>query len=230
MKVTIKNLAFGCHLFKFLAIITPMVSIWGEEMPSKNNSFNIVQIGDPVLRQKARELSKEEILGPNIQDLIEKMKIIMREAPGVGLAAPQIGIPLQLAVIEDSPEYHRHYSEEELMEKDRYPVPFHVIINPKLFLYENSPKADFFEGCLSVQGLNGIVSRAASVRVECLNEHADPIVIEAHGWYARILQHEIDHLNGILYLDRVQTRTLTTHENFDKYYKALSVKEICETE
>lgn len=190
------------------------------------NHFKIVQLGDPILRHTARELSIEEILSPRTQELISKMTQIMREAPGVGLAAPQIGVPLQIAVIEDLSEYHTHYTHEQLKERGRYPVPFHVIINPKLSFLDESSQAEFYEGCLSVHGFNGIVSRASAVRVQCLNEQAEPVIIEAHGWYARILQHEIDHLNGILYLDRANTKTLTTAENFDKYYKGLTVKEI----
>ena len=76
---------------------------------------------------------------------------------------------------------------------------------------------EFFEGCLSVEGFAAVVSRATHVRVECLNDRAEPVTIEAHGWYARILQHEIDHLNGTLYVDRMNSRTLTTAENLLRF-------------
>lgn len=198
-------------------VISP--NIYGEEhMPDElQKTLNIVQIGDPVLRQTARELQKEEILGSYIQDLIKEMAATMRNAPGVGLAAPQIGIPIQLIVIEDLAEYHGYLTPEQLKERDRTPVPFHVVINPKIYLDDSMAPVEFFEGCLSIDGLCGLVPRAASVRVECLNENAEPIVIDAEGWYARILQHEIDHVNGILYIDRADTRTLTTPENHKKY-------------
>jgi peptide deformylase len=117
----------------------------------------------------------------------------MHEAPGVGLAAPQVGVSIQLAVIEDQPEYLAHHSAEELATLQRSAVPFHVIINPKLTLLDKG-SAQFFEGCLSVEGYQAVVERALDVRVECLNERAEEITINAHGWYARILQHEIDHL------------------------------------
>ena len=136
----------------------------------------------------------------------------MHEAPGVGLAAPQIGVSIQLAVIEDQPEYLTDLSAAEIAATQRSPVPFHVIINPKLTLLDNG-SAQFFEGCLSVEGYQAIVDRALDVRVECLNERGEEITINAHGWYARILQHEIDHLNGTLYIDRMKTRTFTTSEN-----------------
>jgi peptide deformylase len=94
----------------------------------------------------------------------------------------------------------------------RTAVPFHVIINPKLSFPDEST-AKFFEGCLSVEGYQAVVERSLNVRVECLNERGEEVTIDAHGWYARILQHEIDHLNGTLYVDRMNTRTLTTIEN-----------------
>ena len=132
-----------------------------------------------MLRQIAKELSIEEILSPEIQELIETMKATMKAAPGVGLAAPQIGKPIQLAVIEDA--HHSHLNTEQLAVRDRHPVPFHVIINPRLYIEESAEKAEFSEGCLSVPEFVGIVARAKSVRVECLNERAELVVIEAKG-------------------------------------------------
>ena len=187
--------------------------------------LNIVQAGDPVLRKKGRELTKEEIRSPRIQTLIELMRETMREAPGVGLAAPQIGESIQLAVIEDRADYIDDIPAEKLAELQRAAVPFHVIINPKLSLIGDS-SAQFFEGCLSVEGYQAVVDRALNVRVECLNERGEEITINAHGWYARILQHEIDHLNGTLYIDRMKTRTLTTTENAFRYWMDHSVDEV----
>jgi peptide deformylase len=187
--------------------------------------LKIVQAGDPVLRKQSRQLTKQEILSPQIQQLIELMRTTMREAPGVGLAAPQIGVSIQLAVIEDQPEYLAHHSEDELAELQRSAVPFHVIVNPKLTLLGNE-SAQFFEGCLSVEGYQAIVDRALNVRVECLNERAEEITINTHGWYARILQHEIDHLNGALYIDRMKTRTLATSENMLRFWNNQSIEQV----
>jgi len=179
----------------------------------------IVQTGNPVLRRVGRELAPEEIKSSTIQELIESMRDTMRAAPGVGLAAPQIGQSLQLAVIEDRSEYTQNVSAEQVKERHRSTIEFHVIINPKLTQLDES-SAEFYEGCLSVEGYQAVVRRAYRVRVECLNERAEPIMIEAEGWYARILQHEIDHLNGKLYIDRMDSRTFTTNENLVSYWKA----------
>jgi len=187
--------------------------------------LEIVQTGDPVLRRISRPLTKDEILSPSIQELIPLMRDTMREAPGVGLAAPQIGQSIQLAVIEDRANYIKDVSAEELAARQRSAIPFHVIINPKLTVVGNS-SAVFFEGCLSVEGYQAIVERALDVRVECLNERAEEVTINAHGWYARILQHEIDHLNGILYVDRMKTRTYTTGENFFRHWMDQSIEEV----
>ncbi len=175
-------------------------------------TLEIVQTGHPVLRAVARTLSVDEIRSPATQQLIAEMRDTMRAAPGVGLAAPQIGESLQLAVIEDRADYLEDVSPEHLAKLQRSPVDFHVIINPKLTPIGETVLA-FYEGCLSVAGFVAVVPRAESVRVECLNERAEPITITAHGWYARILQHEIDHLNGTLYIDRMETRTFASVEN-----------------
>lgn len=180
--------------------------------------LKILQVGEPVLRQQARELSIEEILSPTIQELILLMKETMWDAPGVGLAAPQIGESLQLIVIEDRPEYVKILSDEQAKTRQRLPVPFHVIINPKITVKENNTD-EFYEGCLSVAGFVGLVPRALAVKVECLDERANPVTIEATGWYARILQHEIDHLQGTLCIDRMKIQSFTSFDNYNRYWK-----------
>src|SRR5690348_11241147 len=105
--------------------------------------LKIVQAGEPALRQPARQLSPEEIRGAEIQQLIEWMRETMRDAPGVGLAAPQVGLSLQLAVIEDPADLQRAMAPEKLAERGRRPVPFHVIVNPSLAL-DGAP-VEFFE-------------------------------------------------------------------------------------
>ena len=176
----------------------------------------VLQVGDPVLRGQCQRLSNDEIASEAIQELIRLMRETMRAAPGVGLAAPQVGVPLQLAVIEDRAEYHKDIPAARLTERERRPVPFHVIVNPTITSY-GRPDVEFYEGCLSLAGFSALVPRAAQVHVACLNERAEPTVIEARGWYARILQHEIDHLNGALYFDRMLPRTFTTTENLIKF-------------
>jgi len=183
-----------------------------------------MQAGEEVLRGEARELSlsREEILSDKIHELIAHMRETMRHAPGVGLAAPQVGVALRLAVIEDREEYHMKLTPAQLLERERKPVPFHVVINPRIVSAENT-SVEFFEGCLSVAGYSAIVPRARGVTVEFLNEKAETRRVEAVGWYARILQHEIDHLGGVLHVDRMHAGTLTTLENLDRFWKDLPV-------
>src|SRR5215217_90893 len=187
--------------------------------------LKIVQTGDPILRKQSRPLTRDEILSPSIQQLIELMRETMRDAPGVGLAAPQIGESIQLAVIEDREGYIGNLSDDQLAERQRAAIPFHVIINPKLSFLDDS-SAQFFEGCLSVSGFQAVVDRALNVRVDCLNECGEQLTLKALGWYARILQHEIDHLNGTLYIDRMKTRTLTTAENMFRFWSTQSIKQV----
>ena len=190
--------------------------------------LKILQVGEPVLRQRAKALSPAEISSREVQELIDWMRETMHGAPGVGLAAPQIGIALQLAVIEDKPEYMRDAPAEVLKERERKPVPFHVIINPKITFHKGA-QPEFFEGCLSLAGFTAVVERAAKVKVECLDHRGQPKVIEASGWYARILQHEIDHLHGTLYIDRMHTRSFMSVDNFNRYWKDKRVDEVAKS-
>jgi peptide deformylase len=185
--------------------------------------LKIVTVGEPVLRATAQTLSKEQILSPAIQNLIHYMRETVRDAPGVGLAAPQIGEQLQLAVIEDRAEYHKAFSDAELKERGRKAVPFHVIVDPVIELLTD-PTEIFFEGCLSLPGFMAVVPRAKKVRVKCLDHRGEPQTIEASGWYARILQHEIDHLHGTLYIDRMQSRTFCSLENYTRHWKDKAVR------
>ncbi len=209
----------------------------------RRKGLTIVQVGDPVLRQPARALTAEEIRSRPIRQLIDKMRQTMHDAPGVGLAAPQIGLPLQIAVIEDREEYLEEIPDEQLSERERQPIPFHVLINPVIMGETHVAHASrsaqgavpkpasgesviFYEGCLSLGGFTALVPRARRVRVACLDEHGKRKTIEASGWYARILQHEIDHLNGRLYIDRMDSRSFTSLENFGQFWKAQPIAEI----
>ncbi len=184
-----------------------------------------MQVGEAVLRQQAKTLTAGEIRSRETQELIEWMRETMHDAPGVGLAAPQIGLGLQLTVIEDKPENLKDAPADLLKERERKPVPFHVLINPKITL-EGPADVEFFEGCLSLSGFTALVPRARKVKVEYLDHKGNEKAMEASGWYARILQHEIDHLQGTVYIDRMYTRTLMTGDNFNRYWKNKSVAEI----
>ena len=187
--------------------------------------LTIVQAGEPVLRRPARALRPNEIRSREIRELIQQMKETMHAAPGVGLAAPQIGQGIQLAVIEDRPEYIKDWTPEQLAERERKAVPFHVIINPKITLVDEE-RVEYFEGCLSLTNLMALVPRARSVRVECVDEKGEAKVIVASGWYARILQHEIDHLGGKMYVDHMYPRTLMTVENYTRHWKDKTVTQM----
>jgi peptide deformylase len=187
--------------------------------------LKIVQAGEMVLRERARPLSPEEIRSRETHELIEHMRETMHDAPGVGLAAPQIGLPIQLVVIEDCEEYQANLALQSLAERERRPVPFHVLINPKIVSSTGGP-VEFFEGCLSVDGLSAVVPRYSTVKVECLDEDGVAQEFDASGWYARIVQHEIDHLHGTLYIDRMHSHTLTTVENLGRFWKDLPIAEV----
>jgi peptide deformylase len=189
--------------------------------------LKIMQAGDPVLRQLARPLTGEEIRAHEIQQLIEEMREAMRAAPGVGLAAPQAGYPLQLAVIEDRADYHQKLTARQLEERERRPVPFQVLINPTI-VSRSEESRTFFEGCLSVAGFCALVPRSPAVRVEYLDEHGAHRSQNATGWHARIVQHEVDHLQGALYIDRMLSRSFTSLENLAQHWKDLPAQEVLE--
>jgi peptide deformylase len=184
--------------------------------------LKIVQSGDPVLREAAQPLTTGEIVKDEVQRLIRDMQETMRDAPGVGLAAPQVGLPLQLPVIEDQEEILKNLTAQELALKGRRPVPFQVLINPKI-VRAGEDKVEFHEGCLSLTGFSAIVPRTRTVRVEYLDERGEPRSVDADGWYARILQHEIDHVHGTLYIDRMHSRTFTSLDNWNRYWKGKPV-------
>jgi peptide deformylase len=151
----------------------------------------IVTLPEPVLRRKAHPIGKVD---KNLQTLIDDMVETMRDAPGVGLAAPQIGLSERLIVVE-------YYERDEDEEKEDAPKKVWAVINPEI-IKASAEKLTGVEGCLSIPGLVGEVERHASIQVKGLNRHGKPLKVKADGWLARIFQHEIDHLNGILFTDR----------------------------
>jgi peptide deformylase len=153
----------------------------------------IVTLPEPVLRRKARPVTTFD---KKLQTLIDDMIETMREAPGVGLAAPQVGISERLIVIEyvDPPE------EDEEEPKEVKPK-LYVMVNPEI-VKSSEEKVLGVEGCLSIPGLVGEVERFATVQVKGLNRRGQPMKVKAEGWLARIFQHEIDHVNGVVFPDR----------------------------
>lgn len=189
--------------------------------------IKIAGAGEPGLRNAARPLRREEIGSARIGELIEHMRETLVDAQGVGLAAPQIGEPLQLVIVEDKAEYQSNLTPAELAERERRPIPFHVLINPEIEL-STPPDVSFFEGCLSLPGFVAIVPRARKVRVRAFNDAGRAVQIEAEGWYARILQHEMDHLKGALYIDRMRSRSFCSVEHYNRHWKSRSIAELLE--
>jgi peptide deformylase len=187
----------------------------------------IVQIGAPVLRGRAAEVAPERIATPEIQGLVTTMIATMRAAPGVGLAAPQIGVPLRVIVLEDRAEGIGKLTEVERRERERVAFGPRVIVNPVLSPVGDA-RATFFEGCLSVSGYAGLVERALEVEVTGLDEHGAPVTWRARGWPARILQHEVDHLNGTIYVDRMNTRSFSTAEQAKARFGGKPIAEVLE--
>jgi peptide deformylase len=178
------------------------------------NELEIIQCGDPVLRREARPVDPSTLKTPEMQRLIEQMHVTMEAAPGVGLAAPQVAVPLQLAVLQDGPERWGHVSDSDRAARQRDELPFTVLVNPVVTPVDPDDLVTFYEGCLSVPGLTGAVARYRAVRVQALDECGQALERVFTGWPARIVQHEVDHLHGLLYLDRVETRSLSTNENY----------------
>lgn len=177
----------------------------------------IVQAGAPVLRAVAVEVEPGRVHSTEVQQLIRSMIAVMRAAPGVGLAAPQIGVPLRVFVLEDREELAARMTAEERRERERTPFPVRVFLNPTLRPLGSEQKL-FFEGCLSVKGFTALVPRSAEVELSGLDEHGAPQRLRLRGWPARIAQHEMDHLNGTLYLDRMLPRSYSTLEQARALY------------
>jgi peptide deformylase len=164
----------------------------------------IVTAGHPVLRRPAEPFDGQ-LDTATLQRLIDTMRRVMHAAPGVGLAAPQIGIPLRIAVLEDAgtPD------PEAAAARSRTPLPFTTILNPS-YTPADDAFGSFYEGCLSVPGYQAVVYRHRTVTASYLQPDGAAVETVFHGWAARIVQHETDHLNGTLYLDRAEPRSLTS--------------------
>ena len=170
----------------------------------------IIRMGHPLLRKEAKKVPIKNIKSPEITALIKDMRDTMKNADGIGLAAPQIGISLQLAIIEipeDSPRYPGAKKSDHL-----------VIFNPKITILDKKTQG-YWEGCLSLPGLRGFVERPRKIRVNFLNEKAEEISLELEGFLSTVFQHEIDHLFGKLYVDRItDTTKLSFNEENETYH------------
>ena len=156
----------------------------------------IIGPDNPVLRRKARPVA--DLKNPGLQQLIDDMLQTLRDAPGVGLAAPQVAVSERVAVV----EYAEPVEGAPDAERAEPPKPkLYVVINPEITSM-NGKMVEGSEGCLSLPGYAGHVMRHEAITVKALNRKGKPIKIKANGWLARIFQHEIDHLDGVLFIDR----------------------------
>jgi peptide deformylase len=179
-----------------------------QELLSGDALPGIVQAGHPVLRQRSAAF-EGQLDAAELSGLIGLMREVMHAAPGVGLAAPQLGIPLQLAVLEDQFEI----DEDAAAARGRVPLEFFAILNPS-YAALGTGTAAFFEGCLSLSGLQAVVERAESVRLDYETPEGEHASRDFSGWQARIVQHETDHLHGMLYIDRAELRSLSTNSEY----------------
>jgi peptide deformylase len=179
-----------------------------QELLSAESLPAIVQAGHPVLRQEAAPFDGQISPG-ELEQLITLMRRVMHEAPGVGLAAPQLGIPLQLAVLEDRFDV----DPEAAAVRHRTPLDFLAIINPR-YIPVGGETAAFFEGCLSLRGLQAVVVRHERVLLQYQTPEGPGAEREFEGWQARIVQHETDHLHGVLYVDLAELRSLSGNAEY----------------
>jgi len=179
--------------------------------------LEIASVGDPVLRAPAASVEEERLRSPEVQRLIDDMIETMRAAGGAGLAATQVSVPLRVAVIEVDHNPRYPY---------KPPIPLTVIVNPVISPVD-AQELVINEGCLSVPGLRGDVARSLRVRVRYLDRTGSPCETVAVGLSAGTFQHEVDHLDGVLFLDRVNDpTTFTTWAQFERHHQAAFLRRI----
>ena len=179
--------------------------------------LKIATVGHPVLRTPAREVSREELLSERMQRFIDDLVETMRDANGAGLAANQVFEPVRICVIEvgDNPRYP--YKPK---------IPLTILVNPRIEPLSDETFENY-EGCLSVPDLRGVVRRHVEIRVRAWDRYGQEIDQVVRGLSAGTFQHEVDHLDGKLFLDRVEDpRTLCTWANFERYHKAAFVERV----
>jgi peptide deformylase len=175
----------------------------------------IATIGHPVLRQRSREMTREELASEATQRFIDDLIETMRDASGAGLAAPQVYEPIRVVAV-------------EVKKNARYPykpdIPLTVLVNPVIEALTDET-FDNYEGCLSVPNLRGVVARATEVRLRAWDRHGNDVDTVVRGLSAGTFQHECDHLDGAVFLDRVKdTRTLSTWTDFERFHMAAFVE------
>jgi peptide deformylase len=194
--------------------------------------LKVARLGHPAVRRPAQPVAREAVRTPEVQRLIDDMIETMHEYDGVGLAAPQVHVGLRLAVIEvpaarareEGPqdERRRIHSDAADDERSEAGVPLTVLVNPVVTPL-GSRRVAGYEGCLSVPDLRGLVRRLDRLRLEALDRQGKAYSVEASGFFARVIQHECDHLEGRVYLDRMDDlRSLSFLREFERFGAAAS--------
>ncbi|MFM7253903.1 MAG: peptide deformylase [Ilumatobacteraceae bacterium] len=177
----------------------------------------ILHVGNPLLREVSREVSRDELASPAMQELIDDLIDTMHAANGAGIAAPQVGELVRITTIEVNKNPRYPY---------KPPIPLTVVVNPVIEFLDDE-LVEVNEGCLSVPNMRGNVMRHVNIRVRYLDRHGVEHDEVKRGLTAGTFQHEIDHLDGLLFLDRVHdSRTLTTWEQFERHHRAAFVERI----
>ncbi|XP_068169161.1 peptide deformylase, mitochondrial [Antennarius striatus] len=174
--------------------------------PSGPPYNHVCQVGEPVLRSQAAAVDPAAISGPEIQRVINTLVKVMRKSDCVGLSAPQIGVPLRILVLEYPEKMLEESSPASRQVRGLSAQPLQIFINPHLRILDGQT-VYFREACESIAGFSASVPRYLSVEVTGLNEKGENVTWQASGWSARILQHEMDHLNGVLYIDHMDSKT-----------------------
>jgi peptide deformylase len=170
----------------------------------------VARLGHPVLREKTREVTREEISSPEMRRLVKDMIETMHEYGGVGLAAPQVHESVRLAIIEFDTDQGRYEVGES--------QPLLVIWNARVKVLDEATSG-FWEGCLSVPGLRGYVERPSKIEVNYLDERGKPQTLTAEGFLATVFQHELDHLDGVVYVDRITDKSrFAFSEEYARYH------------
>ncbi|XP_028624468.1 peptide deformylase, mitochondrial [Grammomys surdaster] len=179
--------------------------VWGAPQPPYPR---VCQVGDPVLRAVAAPVEPKQLAGPELQRLVGQLVRVMRRRRCVGLSAPQLGVPLQVLALEFPDTLFRALSPRLRELRQMEPFPLRVLVNPSLRVLD-SRLVTFPEGCESVAGFLACVPRFQAVQISGLDPKGEPVVWSASGWTARIIQHEMDHLQGCLFIDKMDSGTFT---------------------
>ncbi|XP_027215858.2 peptide deformylase, mitochondrial isoform X1 [Penaeus vannamei] len=174
--------------------------------PVKPPFLHVCQVGDPVLRSKALPVPPEDIPKPETKQVISQMRQVMKTYDAVGLAAPQIGVPLRIITLEFSPKRKKEFGEEVYAAREMSILPFTVVINPHMEILDYK-KITFPEACESLRGYSAMVPRFKAVKLVGQDQSGEEVELETEGWLARIIQHEMEHLDGKLYIDSMDVKS-----------------------